>query len=72
MTAEKREKIIRLIIAVMVGVIIVQVIAMVILFVSVGRVKTMYKEALNERVEIREDVGKNYAEGGEEDLPPRP
>ena len=72
MTAEKREQIIRIIIAVMVGVIIVQAIAMVILFVSVGRAKTIYKEALDERVEMREDVSKNYGLGGEENLPPKP
>ena len=85
---EKREFIMYIIIAVMAGVIIAQTIIAVTLYTSVSKAKTMYEEALDERVQMQEEINRlineetsnNYSddipfvtEGGEElSLPTQP
>ena len=82
-----KKHIIPIIIAVMACVIIVQTIIAVVLWTSINRAKTMYNEALNERIEMQEEINRlteeevsdSYdvipfvTEGGEEiSLPPQP
>ena len=55
---EKREFIMYIIIAVMAGVIIAQTIIAVTLYTSVNKAKTMYEEALDERVQMQEEINR--------------
>lgn len=87
MNMEKRQRLIRILIAVLVCIIIIQTVIAIVLWTSINRAKTMYTESLNDRIEMQdeinrlneEEVSDNYddipfvTEGGEElDLPTRP
>ncbi len=76
----KKERTARIIMAVMTCIIAVLTVAVIVLFISVNKTKTMYEEALNDRAAMQEeintltdgktDVSGNYGAGGSEtDIP---